>query len=160
MSSTERQLIWEADQLSQQLATTKLAIKTCNKEERRGVAVKRRNQKRARAILLLQEGRPGALQAFCNTLPDKGTAEQIDALQFFDSTSLSELMVILQQAQTLPDIDYVFARQFLEEWALGQWIQTLNAEHGIVPSSATIKHKMLVDNLDGETSTVIGNKKM
>jgi hypothetical protein len=59
----------------------------------------------------------------------------------------------------LPDMDYLFARQFLEEWALGRWIQTMNEEHGIEPSSATIKHKMLEHNMEGETNKVIGSKK-
>jgi hypothetical protein len=158
MSSTEREFILEAQLLSRQLATTRLAIKVCNKEASRTVTAKRRNQKRARAILLLQDGRPDALQAFCNTLPDRGRAEQQDAWQFFESTGLPDLMITLQEAQTLPDMDYVFARQFLEEWALGLWIQTLNEEHGIVPSSATIKHKMLEDELEGETNKVIGSK--
>jgi hypothetical protein len=59
----------------------------------------------------------------------------------------------------LPDIDYLFARQFLEEWALGRWIQTMNEEHGIVPSSATMFHKMQEDKLEGETNKIIGSKK-
>ncbi len=68
-------------------------------------------------------------------------------------------MITLQEVQTLPDMDYLFARQFLEEWALGRWIQTMNEEHGIEPSSATIKHKMLEHNMEGETNKVIGSKK-
>jgi hypothetical protein len=159
MSSTDRKLAWEAQLLSQKLAMTKLAIKACNKEASRTVSAKRRNQRRARAILLLQDGRPDALQAFCNTLPDSGGAEQKDAMHFFECTSLPDLMMALQEVQTVPDTDYVFAKQFLEEWALGQWIQTLNEEHGIVPSSATIKHKMLEDRLEGETNKVVGSKK-
>jgi len=159
MSSTERKLTLEAQLLSEQLATTRIAIKVCNKEASRSVSATRRNQKRARAILLLQDGRPDALQAFCNTLPDTGRAEQKDALQFFESTSLPDLMITLQEVQSLPDMDYLFARQFMEEWALGRWIQTMNEEHGIVPSSATIKHKMLEDKLEGETNKVIGSKK-
>jgi hypothetical protein len=141
------------------LAATRLAIKVGLKEASRTVSAKRRNQKRARAILLLQDGRPDALQAFCNTLPDTGRAEQKDALHFFESTSLPDLMITLQEVQTLPDMDCLFAKQFLEEWALGHWIQTLNEEHGIVPSSATIKHKMLEDKLEGETNKIIGSKK-
>jgi hypothetical protein len=159
MSSTERKLTLEAQLLSEQLATTKIAIKVCNKEASRSVSVTRRNQKRARAILLLQDGRPDALQAFCNTLPDTGRAEQKEALQFFESTSLPDLMITLQEVQSLPDMDYLFARQFLEEWDLGRWIQTLNEEHGIVPSSATIKHKIVEDKLEQETSKVIGSRK-
>jgi hypothetical protein len=159
MSSTERTLTLEAQFLSQHLAATRLAIKLCKKEASRTVSAKCRNQKRARAILLLQDGRPDALQAFCNTLPDTGRAEQKDALQFFEHTSLPALMITLQQVQTLPDMDYVFARHFLEEWALGRWVQTLNEEHGVVPSSATIKHKMLEDKLEGDTNKIIGSKK-
>jgi hypothetical protein len=158
MSSTERELTLEAQLLSQKLATIKIAIKTCNKEARRTVSAKRRNQRRARAILLLQDGRPDALQAFCNTLPDSGDAEQKDALQFFECTSLPDLMVKLQEVQTVPDTDHAFAKQFLEEWALGRWIKTLNEEHGVVPSSATIKHKMLEDRLEGQTNKVVGSK--
>ena len=120
--------IWQRSDSPSKLATRKQVA----------VSETRRNQKRARAILLLQDGRPDALQAFCNTLPDTGRAEQKDALQFFESTSLPDLMITLQEVQTLPDMDYLFARQFLEEWALGRWIQTLNEEHGIVPSSATM----------------------
>jgi hypothetical protein len=159
MSSTEKTLRLEAQLLSQQLAATRLAIKVGLKEASRTVSAKRRNQKRARAILLLQNGRPDALQAFCNTLPDTGRAEQKEALLFFENTSLPDLMINLQEVQTLPDMDYGFAKQFLEEWALGQWIQTLNEEHGIVPSSATIKHKLLDDKMEGETTKIIGSKK-
>ena len=87
MSSTERKPTLEAQLLSQHLAAIRLAIKVGHKEARRSVSETRRNQKRARAILLLQDGRPDALQAFCNTLPDTGRAEQKDALQFFKSIS-------------------------------------------------------------------------
>jgi hypothetical protein len=159
MSSTERKLTLEAQLLSQKLAMTKLSIKACNKEVSRTESAKRRNQRRARAILLLQDGRPDALQAFCNTLPDSGRAERKDAMQFFEGTSLPDLVMAVQEVHTVPDTDYVFAKQFLEEWALGRWIQTLNEEHGIVPSSATIKHKMVEDRLEGETNKVIGSKK-
>ncbi len=68
-------------------------------------------------------------------------------------------MVTLQEVQTLSDMDYSFARHFLEEWALGRWIQTLNEEDGIVPSSATIKHTLIEDTMEGETNKVIGSKK-
>jgi hypothetical protein len=159
MSSTERTLTQEAQLLSQHLAAIRLAIKVGNKEASRTVSAKRRYQKRARAILLLQDGQPDALQAFCNALPDTGRATQEDALHFFETTSLPDLMITLQEVQTLPDTDYLFARQFLEEWALGRWIQTLNEEHGIVPSSATVKHNMLDEKMEGETTKVIGSKK-
>jgi hypothetical protein len=159
MSSTERQLTLEAQLLSNKLVTIRTAIKACNKKANRIVYEKRRNQRRARAILLLQDGRPDALQAFCNTLSDSGGAEQKDALQFFECTSVRDLMVKLQEVQTVPDPDHEFAKRFLEEWALGQWIHTLNEEHGIVPSSATIKHKMLEDRLEGETNKVVGSRK-
>ena len=159
MSSTERTLTLESRVLSQQLAATSLAIKVCKKEASLNASAKCRNQKRARAIVLLQDGRSDALQAFCNTLPDTGRAEQEDALHFFAITGLPDLMKTLEKVQTLPDRDYLFARQFLEEWALGRWIHTLNEEHGIVPSSATLKHKMLDDKLEGDTNKIIGSKK-
>jgi hypothetical protein len=159
MSDTERTLTLEAQLLSQQLAAIRIAIKAGHTAARSIVRVKRHNQKRARAILLLQDGRPDALQAFCNTLPGTGRAEQQDALHFFGSTSFPDLMITLQEVQTLPDMDYSFARSFVEEWAVGHWVQTLNEEHGIVPSSATIKHKLIEDKMEGETNKVIGNKK-
>jgi hypothetical protein len=159
MSSNEKTLTLEAQLISQKLTAIRLAIKARNKAASRNQCVRRSNRKRARAILLLQDGQPDALHAFCNRLPDTGKAEQEDALHFFQNTSFPDLVVALKEVQTLPDKDYVFARQFLEEWALGRWIQTLNEAHGIVPSSATIKHKLLEDKMEGDTNKVIGSKK-